>query len=102
MSPELGVGRRIIYHKMKRLLVIKQTDGIKTDYGTLIYSAKEQISITSHPLDDGYGIEYFIRLDPNQNDVKVASKTELIVRAPGIASASIAPYLYELKFEEPI
>jgi len=59
---------------------------------------KEGVCVTSHPLDDGMGVEYIMLL--NDTYYKLSVGRECIVPAGGSAVASLSPYLYEITFEE--
>lgn len=82
---------------MKRFLVMKGSNGSQQSHGTLIYLENQDIAITSHPLDDAFGIEYYVTTDRGQH--KVLSKTELSLPAPGIPISSIPPHVYQIKLE---
>ena len=87
---------------MKRFIVFRELRGSRVSHGTLLYSELEKISITSHPLDDALGVEYFVSLSGLARDaLRVVSKTERNVLVEGSEAASISPYLYEIVLEEP-
>lgn len=85
---------------MVRYIVFKEIEGVKSQHGTLLYLENDGVAITSHPID-GLNISYFVSHSGLERDaVRVVPKEEIAVLAPGLAAASISPYIYRIELAE--
>ena len=83
---------------MKRFIIFRND----VSHGTVLLIKDFPYYITSHPLDDALGVEYFLsRSGLRKDGLRVVSRIEVTVPAKGIAMESVSPYLYEIECEEP-
>ena len=82
---------------MKRYIVVKEQGGSRVSHGTALYS-KVVGFITSDALSEGAGINYFLSTSGElHGGIPILSVSERFVAAPGCATPSMAPFVYELE-----
>ena len=88
---------------MKRLFVMKEEKGVRVSHGTMLILDDDKTAITSHPLDGKMPTAYYVSEEAVlSGGFRVLSAPEMFLPLSGIATQSIAPYVYrDLTFEKP-